>query len=90
MQAINENLNAVGVSTILGDDFVTIFGKKDLQGGVTKGFNDHRIVMSMAVLATQTKQGIVVSDMQAINKSYPDFFDIYKLIGGQADVINMG
>lgn len=90
LQAINDNLVAVGVKTVLGNDSIEIEGKKDIVGGTTQGFNDHRIVMSMAVLASKTKNGITVSDMQAINKSYPDFFDIYKSLGGQADVINMG
>jgi len=90
LQAINDNLRAVGVKTVLNNDSIKIFGTKDIVGGEANGFNDHRIVMSMSVLATQTKKGIVVSDMQAINKSYPDFFEIYKSLGGRVDVINMG
>ena len=90
LQAIYDNLVAVGVCALPGDDWVKITGAKNLQGGIANGFNDHRIVMSMAVLSTQTKQGIVVSDSHAINKSYPDFFDIFKSLGGMADVINMG
>ena len=78
LQAINDNLIAAGIKTVLGDDWIKIEGSQNIVGGKTEGFNDHRIVMSMAVLATQTKQPIIVSDMQAINKSYPDFFDIYK------------
>ena len=35
--------------------------------------NDHRIAMTMAVLSTIT--GGVIEDAQAVNKSFPDFFD---------------
>ena len=46
--------------------------------------------MSAAVLSTQTQNGITVSDAYAINKSYPDFFDIFTAHGGKANVINVG
>ena len=90
LQAINDNLQAVGIKTLLGDDWVEIVGSQNIQGGVLNGFNDHRIVMSAAVLSTQTQNGITVSDAYAINKSYPDFFDIFTAHGGKANVINVG
>lgn len=90
LQAINDNLQAVGIKTLLGNDWVEIEGCPDIAGGNAKGFNDHRIVMSMAVLSTQTQNGITTNDAQAINKSYPDFFDIFTAHGGKANVINVG
>ena len=75
---------------MLGDDWVEIVGSQNIQGGVLNGFNDHRIVMSAAVLSTQTQNGITVSDAYAINKRYPDFFDIFTAHGGKANVINVG
>ncbi len=39
-----------------------------------QGHNDHRIVMSLAVLAT--KYGAEIADSQAVNKSFPSFFDV--------------
>jgi len=90
LQAINDNLQAVGIKTLLGNDWVEIEGCPNIAGGNAKGFNDHRIVMSMAVLSTQTQNGITTNDAQAINKSYPDFFDIFTAHGGKANVINVG
>lgn len=40
------------------------------------GHNDHRIVMSLAVLATQT--GGIINGAEAVSKSYPDFFETLK------------
>ncbi len=43
------------------------------------GHNDHRIVMSMAVLATLT--GATIQGAEAVSKSFPDFFEKLKSLG---------
>ena len=43
------------------------------------GHNDHRVVMSMAVLCTLTGGEIVGAE--ACKKSYPDFFEVIKELG---------
>lgn len=43
------------------------------------GHNDHRIVMSLAVLCTLT--GGVIEGAEAVIKSYPNFFESLKLLG---------
>ncbi len=48
------------------------------------GNNDHRIVMALSVLAMQT--GGTIQGAQAIQKSYPNFFEDLKSIGGKVDL----
>lgn len=43
------------------------------------GHNDHRVVMSLAVLAT--KFGGEIAGSQAVSKSYPSFFDMLQSVG---------
>ena len=43
------------------------------------GHNDHRIVMAMAVLLTLT--GGEIEGAEAVNKSFPDFFEKLKKLG---------
>ncbi len=43
------------------------------------GHNDHRIVMSLAVLCTLT--GGVINGAEAVSKSFPDFFDRLESLG---------
>ena len=43
------------------------------------GHNDHRIVMSLAVLLTLT--GGVIDGAEAVKKSYPDFFRHLESLG---------
>ncbi len=45
------------------------------------GHNDHRVVMSLAILAT--KYGGIIDRAQAVNKSFPDFFDKLRSVGAQ-------
>ena len=94
LQAIYDNFTALGIGVKLHDDGdgITIQNTTDdnIDGGKARGFNDHRIVMSMAVLATKSESGIIIDDMEAVNKSYPDFFQQYKKLGGRADVIDLG
>ena len=43
------------------------------------GHNDHRIVMSLAILLTLT--GGKISGAEAVNKSFPEFFDRLRQLG---------
>ncbi len=49
------------------------------------GHNDHRIVMSLAVLATLT--GGVIEGAEAVAKSFPDFFERISSLGIQIEEI---
>ena len=47
--------------------------------------NDHRVVMAMAVAALGAGVPAVIENAQAVAKSYPDFFDVLRSIGGKAE-----
>lgn len=53
-----------------------------LKGGVVNSFNDHRIVMSAAVLSSVCEDLVEIIDSQAVNKSYPMFFEDFKKLNG--------
>lgn len=46
---------------------------------ILQGHNDHRIVMSLSVLATRT--GGVIEEAECVKKSYPGFFEDLKKLG---------
>ena len=48
------------------------------------GHNDHRIVMSLSVLSTIT--GGTITGAEAINKSFPDFFERLCTLGAKVDI----
>lgn len=90
LNAMVTNLKAVGCDATELCDSMIVKGKSDIKGAFCEGYNDHRVVMSMAVAALVSDGDIEVSDPYAINKSYPGFFEDYNRLGGKANVVNVG
>ncbi len=71
--AMAEELEKFGVKVDVGENYVRINPCETHAPEVPLyGHNDHRIVMSLAVLSTVT--GGVIEGAEAVSKSYPDFF----------------
>ena len=70
-----------------GKDFLEISGNNALMGGTVSSFNDHRIAMSAAICAERCMSNVTISGAQCTNKSYPAFFEDYKRLGGNINVI---
>ena len=81
-------LNALGGKVTAGEDFLEIQGVKSLHAGQVDCFNDHRIAMAMAVAATRSTGPVTLIGAQCVEKSYPDFFEVYKALGGDITVEN--
>jgi 3-phosphoshikimate 1-carboxyvinyltransferase len=64
------------------EDGLIIQGGADLAGGEVSSCGDHRIAMAAAVAAAQCSHPLVIRDAQAVNKSYPEFFDDLCALGG--------
>lgn len=58
-----------------------------LSGGVVDGCGDHRIVMAAAVAATVCRGPVTIQGAQAVEKSYPTFFEHFTQLGGTAHVL---
>lgn len=87
LHTIARNLNAIGADVEEREDSLVIKGKEQLNGGLVHGYNDHRIVMALAVVAGACREKLVIQGAEAIEKSYPDFFEDYNKLGGLAHVI---
>lgn len=85
LSAISNCMNRCGARIAETEDGLTIYGVNSLNGGFAEGYNDHRIVMSMAVAALRSSSDITVSDRESITKSYSEFFNDYRSIGGISD-----
>lgn len=90
LSAVAEGLRNIGADVEERSDSLIIRGGTPLHGGVIDGCNDHRIVMAFSIASTAINDKITITNAESINKSYPDFFDDFNLLGGNADVINMG
>ena len=78
--AMAEELSAFGTKVTVGENTVEIVANAfHSPDRVLRGHNDHRIVMSLAVLLTLT--GGSIEGAEAVSKSFPDFFDKLKALG---------
>ena len=78
----------LGAGIVLCGDKMDLFASEGLEGdAVIDGSNDHRIVMSAAIAALRCLEPVKITGAEAVAKSYPDFFDIFRSLGGRADVV---
>lgn len=82
LQAVRECLTALGGRVTETEDGLIVCGGRQLHGGEVQSFNDHRIVMAMAIAATVARGEVVIRGAEAVAKSYPAFFEDYKKLGG--------
>ncbi len=62
------------VVEVNGDNML-ITGNKDIKGASVESHHDHRIAMACAVAALKATGETIIHHAEAINKSYPDFYD---------------
>ena len=80
-------LKTLGVKAEEKDNALFIYGNGGkFSGGTVSSFNDHRIVMASAIAGLLCAEPLVITGAEAVNKSYPTFFDDYSLCGGKVDV----
>lgn len=75
LQAMYTNLSALGVDITETAEGLKICGGKKLVGAQVDGFNDHRIVMSMAAAALLCEGNVIIDGAEAVAKSYPKFWE---------------
>lgn len=81
-EAMKEELLKFGIKTEIYDNRVIIRkGSLKPPKEPISSHNDHRIVMACAILLMQT--GGVIEGVEAISKSYPDFFEVLSSLGAE-------
>lgn len=82
LKAVTDMLTALGGDCTETAEGLIINGKKNLKGGTVDSVNDHRIAMSAAVAAIACEEPVTILCAQAVEKSYPAFYEDYKMLGG--------
>ncbi|HEX3026696.1 MAG TPA: 3-phosphoshikimate 1-carboxyvinyltransferase [Clostridia bacterium] len=90
LSATTKMLNTLGAKVTEQEDGLMIEGVEELSGGTVDGCNDHRIVMAAAVASVKCSNPVIIIGSDCVNKSYPDFFEQYNRLGGNANVIHLG
>ena len=78
---LQEEFGKMGLIVDLEEDIMQIEGGKGLKGTTVHSRHDHRIAMACAVAALRAKGVTMIEEAEAINKSYPDFYDDLATLG---------
>lgn len=82
INAMVYNLNLLGARVTQEDDKMNFTSVNNLNFGSLKCFNDHRVCMAIAIASTVCSENIFIDNKDCVNKSYPNFWDDFKKIGG--------
>ncbi|WP_186428636.1 3-phosphoshikimate 1-carboxyvinyltransferase [Clostridium sp. BSD9I1] len=90
LKAMKTELTKVGADIEETKDGLIIRGKSSLKGGTVDSWNDHRIAMAMAVASIKCQEPIIITNSNAVTKSYPEFWKDFKMLGGNIDEWSVG
>lgn len=82
-----EMLENLGVEVKLFEDSFSFRGVKKFKSAKIDSHNDHRIAMAASIAATFAEGPIIINDSQCVEKSYKNFYEDFKSLGGKTNVI---
>ncbi len=85
---LQQEFGKMGVDILLNDDIMGIKGTRVLKAATVHSRHDHRIAMATAVAALRANGPVQIEKADAINKSYPDFFDDIAALGASVHVLD--
>ena len=80
--AMINNLVKFGIKAEVKNNICFITGSNNL--ATTEeldSYNDHRVCMGLAILATIAKDKVIINNAECVNKSYPNFFKDLESLG---------
>jgi 3-phosphoshikimate 1-carboxyvinyltransferase len=82
VEALRLNLARMGAKVAAGPDFIEIEGDPALlHGAEIETFDDHRVAMSFAALATRVP-GVIIKEPDCVGKTFPSFWQIFEACRG--------
>jgi len=82
--ALSTELAKMGVSIFINENVMEIEGGGVISGAIINAHQDHRIAMAAAMLALMADTPSEIQGAEAVNKSFPDFFQALQML--HADV----
>ena len=78
---LQEEFRKMGINITLQDDVMLVEGGSKILGAKVHSRHDHRIAMSCAVAALNANGSVTIEEADAINKSYPNFYEHLQELG---------
>ncbi|MCD7950527.1 MAG: 3-phosphoshikimate 1-carboxyvinyltransferase [Erysipelotrichaceae bacterium] len=85
LKATVEVIHALGGNAKEYEDSMEIIGCCHLKGGAVYSYNDHRMAMMEAIASTRCQRSVVMDNKDCVSKSYPSFWEDFKMLGGTFD-----
>lgn len=85
---LQEEFGKLGVDILINDDVMGIKGTGILKAATVHSRHDHRIAMATAIAGLRASGPVHIEKADAINKSYPAFFDDLSRLGVSVHVLN--
>jgi len=82
---LQEEFAKLGIEIVLQDDLMIIKGGTGIKGATVHSRHDHRIAMACAVAALKAEGPVTIEEAEAINKSYPDFYEHIRKLGARVE-----
>lgn len=86
LASISSELKKMGARVSVLDGGLIIIGPSELHGATVDSHDDHRIAMACAVAALGAKGETKILRAECVSKSYPEFFDDLRTLGGNVVV----
>ena len=90
LMATADVLNKLGGNVEETADGLVIHGVSGFTGGRVESHNDHRIAMAVAIASMRATGKIILDGAEAVNKSYPHFWEDFTAMGGEWIGLDMG
>lgn len=76
----------LGIRIDLNEDTMLVYGGTGIHGSEVFSQHDHRIAMACGVAALCASGPVTITDAEAVNKSYTDFYAHLKHLGAKVDL----
>lgn len=84
---LQEEFGKLSIPVSFEDDIMVVEGKA-IKATEVSSHNDHRIAMATAVAGLKADGQMVITGAEAVNKSYPQFWNDIKQLGAQLSLID--
>ncbi len=84
---LQEEFGKLGIQIDLQDDLMIVHGGTGIKGAVVHSHHDHRIAMACAVAGLQASGNTTIEVAEAIDKSYPDFYEHLRKLGAGVEEV---
>jgi len=84
LEAIVRELGKLGANIRVTENCLAIQPCRNIGSATVDSHNDHRIAMMLATIGLSSNS-IQIANCECVSKSYPEFFDVLKHLGGKVE-----